>query len=274
MANYQNQLIMILKKLQRLFGKEESRESLKFNPLPDDVYLVSYPKSGNTWVRFILGNYMTSGKMDFSNGHLLMPDIHFNPEQIQHVPFSPRFIKSHFPYRPEYRNVVYIVRDGRDAAVSLYYFMIKMKQLDKETSFSTFLKDHFFVGNVPFGDWAEHILSWVNKKDSANILIVKYEDLLSDSQMELQKILRFLKMEIDEEKLNIATQKASFDSMKKSEIEHSAELKKLGHDSSEGTTGIVREGKKSSWKTMFSPQEEKQFNELYGKTMELLGYKL
>lgn len=243
-----------------------------FEILPDDVFLVSYPKSGNTWVRHLIGNYIYDGKMDFVNGPEFMPDLHYNPEKINAIPFRPRFIKSHFPFRKEYPNVIYLVRDGRDVAVSLYYFLIKMKQLKPEVKFSDYLENYFFGGKSPFGHWNEHVFSWVKKNKGKNMLVIKYEDMLNEPKVMLEKMVRFSGLTIDQDKLGVAVERASFKSMQQDEKKNAEHLKTLGHDSSHTKYGIIREGKKGTWKEMFTEAEEKKFWDLYGDASLFLGY--
>src|SRR4051794_9451760 len=96
----------------------------------DDVWIVSYPKSGNTWTRFLIANLIADGEtVDWSNIERRVPDIYYNRDpHLLSLP-RPRYLKSHEAYRPEYRRVVLIVRDPRDVAVSYYHFVRKAKMM-------------------------------------------------------------------------------------------------------------------------------------------------
>ena len=113
---------------------------------PDDTFIVSYPKSGNTWMRFLIGNYLTGNECSFENCHLITPDIHMNPEQCEKID-RPRFIKSHAPFLPQYPKVVYIVRDVRDVVVSYYHHALKHGSREESTSLEYFV-DEFNQGNI------------------------------------------------------------------------------------------------------------------------------
>lgn len=263
--------------LENIFGKKEIqplKDKSSFEIKESDVFLVSYPKSGNTWMRFLFGNYMSNGEMDFSNGHIFMPEVHSNPEQIAEIPFSPRIIKSHFPYRSEYKSVIYLARDGRDTAVSYYYFLLKMKGLPRETTFSDYFENYFFAGKSVFGHWDQHVFSWLRDNKVPRIISVKYEDLLQDTEKNFRTLLEFSGITVDEERLKNAVLKSSFKEMQKDEEKNSDALKQRGHIMEGPNLRIVREGKTNSWKTMFTEDEERKFIEMYGEALQFLGYSL
>jgi hypothetical protein len=95
---------------------------------PDDTFLVSFPKSGNTWARFLIANLVRPNeKIDFSsvNGVIPGPEVTSNRELLRVA--RPRIIKSHQYFDPRYKQVIYIARDPRDVVVSQYHFQRKRK---------------------------------------------------------------------------------------------------------------------------------------------------
>src|SRR5258708_8153953 len=87
---------------------------------PDDIFLVSYPRSGNTWARFLLGNLIyQDDPITFSNLESRIPEIYFNRDRFLRELPRPRMLKSHECFQPHYPRVIYIVRDPRDVAGSL-----------------------------------------------------------------------------------------------------------------------------------------------------------
>src|SRR5665213_3482843 len=248
----------------KFFPNNFNKQKIPVSFNADTIFLVSYPKSGNTWLRFLIGNYITEGKIDFYNSHLFMPDIHYNPKQINQIQFKPPFIKSHFPYRKEYKNVIYLVRDGRETAVSYYYFELKMKQIPADTSFASYLENYFLEGKGPYGSWGEHVFSWLRDNSVNNILLLKYEEILADTDRELRRILEFSGIPVDEERLRIAIERSSFSSMKKDEENKPDFIKKLGMDSAKTGYGFVRAGKTNSWRGIFTKEEEESFWKKYG----------
>src|SRR5215468_2315878 len=93
---------------------------------PDDVFLVSYPRSGNTWARFLVSNLVHPGEpTTFANVESRIPEIYFNPDHVMRRLPRPRVLKSHECFQPHYPRVIYIARDPRDVAVSSYHPNVK-----------------------------------------------------------------------------------------------------------------------------------------------------
>src|SRR5262245_29265740 len=88
----------------------------------DDVWFVSFPRSGNTYWRFLTANLISRGEpVDWTNIERFSPDIYITYDPaLRQIP-RPRYIKSHEPFRPNYRRAVLIVRDPRDVAVSCFH---------------------------------------------------------------------------------------------------------------------------------------------------------
>src|SRR5438132_14035201 len=103
-------------------------ERLQKRPLPtirirpDDVFIVSYPRSGNTWIRFLLANLLAPHEtITFRNIEDYVPDIHKSASALAGWQ-GHRYLKSHHPYYDSYPRFIYIYRDGRDALVSYYHY--------------------------------------------------------------------------------------------------------------------------------------------------------
>src|SRR5712692_2587973 len=67
----------------------------------DDVFLVSYPRSGNTWTRFLIGNLLhQDDPVTFGNIESRIPEIYFNPDHVMRRLTRPRILKSHECFQP------------------------------------------------------------------------------------------------------------------------------------------------------------------------------
>lgn len=183
----------------------------------DDIYLVEFPKSGVTYLSFILGNIelLLSKREEyvtFYNVQKYIPDIHQLRGSEINRQFVRTFIKSHSEYNPCYFSVIYLYRNPFDVMVSYYNFL---KFFNKaESDFSKFLK------NKSYGikKWVEHINSWYYKKnDAQRIHFVRYEDLIAEPVQIIQQIYANLGVQINIDTIEIAIKMSDITNMKKSE---------------------------------------------------------
>lgn len=255
----------------RLLNKGGTQRTASFSIHESDIFIVSYPKSGNTWVRFLIGNYLTDGRMDFKDSHQVIPDMHFNPRDIDKIKLKPRFIKSHDSFNENFRNVIYIVRDGRDVAISYFFFLKKTGDLPVDISFDEFFNSRFITGNVGFGDWGEHVKSWLNAR-SVNKIMVKYEDLMDETEKVFTRILYYLKLkDIDADRVRMSIAQSSFESMSKNESNNPEYFYELGGLKDTGY-GFMRKGEVGDWRNHFTEDNLVRFKAKYGELMRELGY--
>ena len=163
---------------------------------PEDVYVASYPRSGNTWLRFMLYEILVGESSSFVNVRQLVPDIGEQAQALPLLPRNGRLIKTHEPYRPEYKKAIYLVRDARDVALSEFAYQKALGLAPDD--FERYL-GRFLQGKVnPFGSWAAHVDSWMKAKDSqlADILMVRYDELRRNPEDSLAAMIEFLGMPV------------------------------------------------------------------------------
>ena len=118
----------------------------QFQPRPDDIFVVSYPKSGTTWVLAILYQLVTDGSMCFNNiNHICPPFAGWSRDDDNGIK-SPRIFKSHYTYDffPKYPGrFIYVYRNGADVAASWYHHMKgRLKQQNTfDQCFDSWMKD-------------------------------------------------------------------------------------------------------------------------------------
>jgi Sulfotransferase domain len=144
-----------------LLGRDVAGRNLTV--FPDDTFIVSYPRSGNTWTRFLVANLLHPGEaVTFGNIERLIPDIHAQSKKfLKSVP-RPRVIKSHEYFDPRYPRVIYIVRDPRDVVVSSYHFHRKQRQIKEGYPLESYVRD-FVAGSVfrTYPSWGKNTSSWI-----------------------------------------------------------------------------------------------------------------
>ena len=86
----------------------------------NDVFLASYPRSGNTLLRFPLAEAISGALCTFENVQRIVPEIGVHVYAYPLLPAGGRLIKTHERYRRKYRRAIYIVRDVRDVLLSSF----------------------------------------------------------------------------------------------------------------------------------------------------------
>ncbi len=230
----------------------------------DDVFIVSYPRSGNTWVRFLLANLLApNATITFRNIDNYVPSIYKRAASLDVFP-GPRYIKSHNPCYEVYPKTIYVYRDGRDALVSYYYYAT-----GKKVFAGTFEQFVFSPFVEQFTSWREHVTGALDfaAKHPDRILMLRYEEMLNNPLTTLTGILAFLDLTRDFKALATAAEKSSFQELQKIEQESGGEM--LGKKYT-----FFRSGKTDQWRDHFNPKLHERFLRENGEILQRLGYQL
>jgi len=247
---------------------------------PDDAFIVSYPKSGNTWTRFLIGNLVYPDGVDFSNINRLVPDPGDLSKRYLRNLARPRILKTHQPFDPRYRRVICVVRDPRDVVLSEYHFDIKRRAIEEGFPMDRFVA-RFVAGEVNHeaGSWGENVGSWVAARQNGqkfqsgeNFLLLRYEDMMGDPVNELQRIARFLKIEPTAERLARAVERSSADEMRKTE-KRQAHLWSTTKQTRKDKP-FVRVAKAGGWRAELPASCVREIELAWGSLMRELGYEL
>lgn len=220
-------------------------------------WIVSYPKSGNTFIRSFLASYLFSdtGKFDFDLLYniLQFPSLKFSKTDLfskkdaaqnwiynQNFFFNnkDKFLKTHntliefegykFTSPKQTKGAIYIVRDPRNVVLSMsHHYSLTYeesfeKMINNEASLleKTFNNDH---SNFTFlGSWSNHYKSWRDNNEF-KVLFLKYEDFEENAEKEFKKILSFIyelkneKFIINDKKFSNALKSTNFTNLKNKE---------------------------------------------------------
>ena len=191
------------------------------------IWIASYPKSGNTYLRSFLASYYFSkkGKFDFEllMNILQFPSTRFSQKDFlsfydaannwisnQKFFFDKKklfFLKTHnslnkfnnleFTTANETQGAIYIVRDPRNIITSMcnhYSFTLEQsleKMLDKNASLSEKASNGDCSNFTFLGSWSAHYKSWKNNK-KFKVLFIKYEDLKDNKEAIFKEIIDFI----------------------------------------------------------------------------------
>jgi len=250
------------------------RAGNRFTVFPDDTFLVSYPKSGNTWVRFLLANLLHPDEtVGFANINRLLPAPGVSSKRFLRKLRRPRILKSHEPFDVRFPKVIYLVRDPRDVVVSEYHFNLKKRYIEPTVSLEEFVKS-FIVGKTAgYGSWWEHAASWIAARHgNPAFLLVRYEDLLADSVGETAKIAKFLGIQATQERLLAAVDRSSADRMRKLEKQQAEQW--TGTKNTRKEIPFVRAAKSGGWKEALPRRLAEEIEIAWAPLLKFLSYEL
>lgn len=241
---------------------------------PDDVFLVSFPKSGNTWTRFLVANLLyPESHPNFGNINELIPDPEaLSKRQLAHIA-RPRVIKSHQYFDPRYPRVVYIVRDPRDIVLSRYHFHRKRRLIDDDAPLEPFVDDFLADSTSPYGSWKENVSSWLATRSGTDtFLLLRYEDMVAQTRSELARVANFLGVPANPDRIDQAVQNSSADKMRlleKEQYEKWSTTKDTRRD-----VAFVRAAKSGGWRSELPEPLVQKIEAAWGPLMRHLGYEL
>ena len=232
-----------------------------------DIFLVGFPKSGNTWMQNLVGGLLYGMDTRFLTDQLtqvLVPNVH-SVSSYKRLS-NPTCFKSHFLPRPEYRRVVYLVRDGRDAMVS-YYHMLKAVQ-NQTASMSEMVSRG--EGVFPC-KWHEHVRQWRSNPFDAEILTIRYEDLQVNPLCELKRFCEFANIRRDDELLQRCIDGNSFAQMQIKEAEFGWDNQNWNPDEKFIRRGVVGSFRDEMPAEVISEFEKEAFQQLLDCGYQLFG---
>ena len=262
----------LIREMQRALGLQHPGRNLEV--WPDDVFILSFPKSGNTWTRFLIANLVYSETpADFSNINRLTPDPEsLSKREMARMP-RPRIIKSHQYFDPRYKRVIYVVRDPRDVALSQFHFHCKRGLIEDSYPPEKFVA-RFVAGETShYGSWGENVASWLaTRENRPGFLLLRYEDMLEDAARELNKVASFLEMPPHAERIANAVRRSSAEEMRK--LEKSQAHLWSSTKSTRQDVPFVRSAQAGGWRTGLPEVAVAQMETTWGNLMKHLGYEL
>jgi len=250
------------------------RADRNFAVFPDDTMIVSYPRSGNTWMRFLVAHLLHPDlAISFANIETLIPDTAaISSRALKRVP-RPRTIKSHEYFDHRYPKTIYIVRDPRDVVLSFYDFQRKYGQIEDSFPLEMYVND-FVLGRLnsaSWGTWAENVGSWTSSRyGSHRFLLVRFEDMLSDTKLQLARVADFIGVATSSAMLDRAVMHSSAGRMRK--LEKQQEHQWTATQNHRKDIPFVRTAKAGGWKNQLPRESAVQIEQAWTPLMVSLGY--
>lgn len=265
------------------------------------IWLASFPKSGNTWMRSFLAHYLmppgeapdinnlrkfTTGdvRQDFfdaaAGGSFQAGDpeewLKVRPQALRLIAVSKpnhHFVKTHCQaikylgqdlIPPEVTAAaIYIVRNPFDLAPSF----ARHQDCDIDTAITRMMDPSLIMGTPrgiyeALGSWDGHVASWT-KAPGLPKHVVRYEDMLSRPGKTFGDLLsKFLRLKVDKPKLARAIKATSFANMQKQEKE------KGFAERPEGMQNFFAKGQAGVWREDLTPEQVGRLREGFQHTIE------
>lgn len=240
-----------------------------YTPIPSDIILASFPKTGTTWLKALTSSILRHSSSTDDHDHL----DHLNPHEV--VPFleielfgetpskditkisSPRVFNTHLPlsFLPETVKtsgcrVIYITRHPADTFVSLWH--LYNNKFGTEISIRQAF-DEFCKGLVPAGPYFEHVLEFWEARD--RVMFVTYEDLKANPEETVRKIAEFLGCKTKVEKI---VKECSFEKLRSTSKERGEGV----HWSGTKYDMFFRKGVVGDWKNHLTQEMMKELEDI------------
>jgi hypothetical protein len=189
------------------------------------VWLASYPRSGNTWLRFLLYAYFQGAARESQEMESRIPNLHRGNIDRAWA-HDPTLGKTHLswderhPYRRETRGCIYLIRHPKDVLLSnLNYFKLQGGVVDDRI----FALDFIRCGGVPWwrvemGSWDGHASSWI-EASSLHRLVIRYEVMKAKPHAALARVIEFLGLEPAAARIASAVRDCELPRLRELEIE-------------------------------------------------------
>ena len=244
-----------------------------------DIFIVGHPKSGNTWLAYMLAIILykdTKHQIKLSTIGDYVPVIHGRDSKIAsyaHLSY-PRAFRNEWPVYPGlYPKVIYLIRDPRAVLVS-YYHMYRTYFNDFKITMQAFIEEYLSHGHIrswePLVRWDKQVLAWIdNVERDKRIMIVKYEDMVLNRRDVMDKLVEFASIPCTKEILDLAETRGSFEAMKMDEKKHGAEsypgdIRQRGQ--------FIRRGKIDGWRDEMPQDLINRIKSEFSQAMNKLGY--
>jgi len=206
----------------KYFATDEGwQRGLNYKPNPTDVFIVTPPKCGTTWMQQIVHGLRTRGSMDFDEISCVVPWINMAHDMGIDIyapqVANPRAFKTHSTLDevPKGGKYIVVLRDPKDALVSHYHFFENFFFEKGSIDLETFAREHY----IPGRDVYKHVTAlWGQHKDE-NVLALCFEDMKRDLAETIERVAKFIGISLDKELMDIVMKQSDIKFMQEHEAQ-------------------------------------------------------
>ncbi|RXN31276.1 sulfotransferase family cytosolic 2B member 1-like protein [Labeo rohita] len=254
----------------------------EFTFRPDDILIVTYPKSGTTWMQEVVPLIVSNGDL---TPVLTVPNWDRVPWLEEHRAIllnleqrpSPRVFATHFhhgmmneSYFKIKPRVLYVMRNPKDVFTSSFYYYGMASYLVNPGRQDEFM-EKFLNGKIMFGSWFDHVKSWINAEEKESILYIFYEEMIADLKGSVEKIAKFLGKSLSADVTEKIADHCVFKNMKQNQMSNFSLVPEEYMDQKKSE--FLRKGIAGDWKNLFTEAQEQRFNAVYKEKMKDVTFK-
>jgi Sulfotransferase domain len=234
---------------------------------PADVLMASYPKSGSTWLRFMLVDLLTGQDPEWGSVTAKIPYVGQHRGMSPTLPTGGRLLYTHDRAAGSASRAVYLVRDVRDVVVSEHRWIARG---GTDLDLSAFARDFARGRSHLFGSWNDHVQYWLGSRlaREAALLVVRFEDLRAAPVERLREIASFIGLDASEEAIRRAVDDNALDRMRAKEERAPTKVLRQ-HDTTERFVGT---GAVGGWSSKLTPEQIAAVEDASREALRRLGY--
>jgi hypothetical protein len=244
----------------------------EFVVLDDDLFVVTYPRSGTTWTEQIVHLILNKGEQGEQFLTDAAPWLETLPRRPQGMKgflqtlSGRRLFTSHLPLilMPDFTDkkakYIYVARNPKDVAVSFYYHDRSKSGYDGtwDEYFNLFIQ-----GKVMYGSYFDHVLPrWQASQKTDNILFLKFEAMKHDLAGVVGQIAAFIDVPLNQTLLELVIAGSAFQAMATNEKTNFNWIPQR-----EGIPKHYRKGIIGDWRNQFSPEQNQIFDQIYSQKL-------
>lgn len=236
---------------------------------PEDGLLASYPRSGTTWLRFLLYESLTGDSSGFGLMRGAIPSVGKQGGARPVLAGGGRLVQTHEPYCDGDRPVIYIVRDPRSVVVSEFRWQQRTGYYSG--SFERFVRAFVAGRSNPWGSWGHHVHYWLSSiaAHRDHLHVVRYEDLRRDTEAVFVEVLGFLGVDVDATRVRDAIAGNSLEGMRAKEDRAEREGRRRA---ARPDIRFVNQGSLGGWREKLTAEQVAAIETEFEAMLATLGY--